>query len=150
MVEVHAFSPNRGESFVLERAASGFRPGKDIAGIVTRPAASGRGPGRGDRVVAHLDHSGWAERAVVPIDRLAVIPEAIGDTQAAALPLAGLTATGRLHPEIGRVADWRDTPQIIEAIVARKVRGNAVLTIPSSQTDIADRQRRPLPERNPA
>lgn len=296
MVAVQAFSPNRGESFVLERAEPGFRPGKDIAGVIVKPAASGHGPGAGDRVVAHLDHSGWAERAVVPIDRLAVVPEAISSEEAAALPLAGLTAlrltrvtgplasrrllltgasggvghyfvelaasqgaqitvvaatgqrarrvlelgasewitdpadttevfdigldsvggrstatvlaklaphgllvwfgqasrtaptldffdwtggssatirkflytdddtpvaddlaalvrltaAGRLHPEIGVVAGWEDTPRIIEAMAARTVRGNAVLTIPSPQTTVPHRPHEPLSDRNSA
>lgn len=278
VVAVEAFSPNRGETFVLERATPGFRPGKDIAGVVVKPAASGRGPEAGARVVAHLDHSGWAEQAAVPVNRLTVIPETISTTQAAVLPLAGLTAlrltratgplasrrvlltgasggvghyfvelataqgaqitvvtagedrsrrlielgaagwvtdpaqaigrfdvgldsvggastatvltrltqhgllvwfgqasrtaptvdffdwtggssatirkflytddptpvaddlaalvrlvaTGRLHPEIGRATGWEDTPQTVDAMVARMVRGNAVLTIPSS------------------
>ncbi len=106
MVAVQAFSPNRGESFVLERAERGFRPGKDIAGVIVKPARSGHGPGVGDRVVAHLDHSGWAERAVVPIDRLAVVPEAISSEEAAALPLAGVTAL-RLTRATGPVASRR-------------------------------------------
>ncbi|HTR68674.1 MAG TPA: zinc-binding dehydrogenase [Mycobacteriales bacterium] len=295
VVAVEAFSPNRGETFVLEQAVSGFRPGKDVAGVVVKPAASGHGPRAGARVVAHLDHSGWAERAAVPVGRLAVLPEAISTTEAAALPLAGLTAlrltratgplasrrvlltgasggvghyfvelaaaqgaqitvvtagedrsrrlielgatgwvsdpaegtgrfdvaldsvggsstatvlskltehgllvwfgqasrtaptvdffdwtggssatirrflytddptpvaddlatlvrltaTGRLHPEIGLVAGWEDTPQIIDAMVTRMVRGNAVLTIPSPQTIEPDDRHEPLPDRSP-
>lgn len=106
VVAVEAFSPNRGETFVLEGATAGFRPGKDIAGVIVKAAASGRGPGAGDRVVAHLDHSGWAERAVVPVDRLAALPEAITITDAAALPLAGLTAL-RLTRVAGPLASRR-------------------------------------------
>ncbi|TAK69164.1 MAG: alcohol dehydrogenase [Actinomycetota bacterium] len=106
VVAVQAFSPNRGETFVLDHAPPGFRPGKDIAGVVLRPAASGRGPGAGTRVVAHLDHSGWAERVAVPLDRLAVLPEAISTTRAAALPLAGLTAI-RLTRVTGPLASRR-------------------------------------------
>lgn len=106
VVAVQAFSPNRGETFVLEQAAAGFRPGKDIAGVVVTPAASGGGPKAGDRVVAHLDHSGWAERAAVPVNRLAVLPEATSTTDAAALPLAGLTAL-RLTRATGPLASRR-------------------------------------------
>jgi NADPH:quinone reductase-like Zn-dependent oxidoreductase len=106
VVAVEAFSPNRGESFVLERAEPGFRPGKDIAGRVISPAASGHGPGVGARVVAHLEHSGWAELAAVPIDRLATLPDAIGTVEAAALPLAGLTAL-RLSRTSGPLASRR-------------------------------------------
>lgn len=99
---------NRGETFVLEGATPGFRPGKDkdIAGVIVKPAASGNGPGAGERVVAHLDHSGWAERAAVSVDRLAVLPEEISSTEAAALPLAGLTAL-RLTRATGPLASRR-------------------------------------------
>jgi NADPH:quinone reductase len=106
VVAVKAFSPNRGESFVLERAEQGFRPGKDIAGVVVSAAVSGQGPEIGTRVVAHLDHSGWAERVAVRVDRLAVIPEAISNIEAAALPLAGLTAL-RLTRVTGPMASRR-------------------------------------------
>lgn len=106
VVAVQAFSPNRGETFVLEGATPGFRPGKDIAGVIVKPAASGNGPAAGDRVVAHLDHSGWAEQAAVSVDRLAVLPEEISSTEAAALPLAGLTAL-RLTRATGPLASRR-------------------------------------------
>lgn len=105
-VAVQAFSPNRGETFVIERAEPGVRPGKDVAGVIVQPAACGHGPGVGDRVVAHLDHSGWAERAAVPVNRLALLPEAISSTEAAALPLAGLTAL-RLIRATGPLASRR-------------------------------------------
>lgn len=62
--------------------------------------------------------------------------------------LVRLTATGRLHPEVGLLADWRDTPSVIDAIVGRTVRGNAILTIPSSPTTTADRRREPRSERS--
>lgn len=106
VVAVEAFSPNRGEAFALATAEPGFRPGKDIAGRVIRAAASGHGPEAGSRVVAHLEHSGWAELAAVPIDRLATLPDAIDAAQAAALPLAGLTAL-RLIRATGSLASQR-------------------------------------------
>jgi NADPH2:quinone reductase len=43
--------------------------------------------------------------------------------------LVRLVELGRLHPEIGRVAPWSDTPQIIADIRGRVLRGNAVLAI---------------------
>ena len=106
LVAVEAFSPNRGETFVLEQAAPGFRPGKDIAGTVVQTSASGHGPHVGERVVAHLDGGGWAERAAVPVDRLAVLPESVSTSDAAALPLAGLTAL-RLNRATGPLAARR-------------------------------------------
>jgi len=106
LVEVSAFSPNRGETFLLERPRRGWRPGKDIAGTVIRPASDGTGPQAGKRVVGHPEQAGWAERVPVPTDRLAVLPDDIDLTVAAALPLAGLTAL-RLLRVVGSVASRR-------------------------------------------
>jgi len=43
--------------------------------------------------------------------------------------LVRLTATGRLHPEIGTLLPWEHTPGVIDAIRQRRLRGNAVLTL---------------------
>lgn len=43
--------------------------------------------------------------------------------------LVRLVATGRLHPEIGRVASWADTADTLTDLSERRIRGNAVLTI---------------------
>lgn len=45
--------------------------------------------------------------------------------------LVRLVACDRLHPEVGLVADWRETPQVLAAVRDRRVRGNAVLTLGS-------------------
>ncbi|WP_031515868.1 zinc-binding dehydrogenase [Streptomyces sp. NRRL F-5123] len=92
LVKVEAFSVNRGETFKLEAPAPGDRPGKDIAGLVVQPAADGTGPAGFARVVGHPMAGGWAEFAAVPTGALAVLPDAVPTVQAAALPLAGLTA----------------------------------------------------------
>lgn len=90
VIEVAAFSINRGETFQLERPRDGWRPGKDIAGRVVSSVSDS--PAVGTRVVAHLPHSGWAERVTAPLAQIAVLPDAVSFQQAAALPLAGLTA----------------------------------------------------------
>ena len=41
IVEVHASSLNRGELNLLRSRPEGWRPGQDIAGIVTKPASAG-------------------------------------------------------------------------------------------------------------
>ncbi|MFI0718616.1 zinc-binding dehydrogenase [Streptomyces sp. NPDC021224] len=92
LVKVEAFSVNRGETFKLEAPAPGDRPGKDIAGLVVQPAADGTGPAGFARVVGHPMSGGWAEFAAVPTTALAVLPDTVTTLQAAALPLAGLTA----------------------------------------------------------
>jgi NADPH2:quinone reductase len=43
--------------------------------------------------------------------------------------LVRLVAAGHLHPELGLVADWRETPDALIALRERRVRGNAVLTV---------------------
>lgn len=92
VVMVAAFSVNRGETYQLEQPRPGWRPGKDIAGVVSRAAADGSGPAAGTRVVGHADSGGWAERVAVPTRHLAELPAEIPFVTAAALPLAGLAA----------------------------------------------------------
>jgi NADPH:quinone reductase-like Zn-dependent oxidoreductase len=106
VIQVESFSINRGETFLLEEPRPNWRPGKDVAGRVIRVAANGDGPGVGTRVVAHAEHSGWAERAAVSLDGLAVLPDIVPFDVAAALPLAGLTAL-RLLRVAGPIASQR-------------------------------------------
>lgn len=105
VIAVHAYSINRGETFLLEHPADGWRPGKDVAGVVIRAAADGSGPQIGMRVVAHPPSAGWAERVAVPTKQIAELPASIPYITAAALPLAGLTALRLLRatgPIMGR------------------------------------------------
>lgn len=43
--------------------------------------------------------------------------------------LVQLVESGRLHPEIGRTADWSETATVLTDLDLRRVRGNAVLTL---------------------
>lgn len=52
-----------------------------------------------------------------------------GDDAADLAALVRLVATDRLHPEIGSVAPWDRTAQALDDIRARRLRGNAVLTL---------------------
>jgi NADPH:quinone reductase-like Zn-dependent oxidoreductase len=92
IVEVAAFSVNRGETYQLEHPRPGWRPGKDIAGVVAVAAADDAGPPAGTWVVGHADQDGWAQRVAVPVGRMAELPEGMSFVTAAALPLAGLAA----------------------------------------------------------
>ncbi|WP_433519652.1 zinc-binding dehydrogenase [Nonomuraea sp. CA-143628] len=106
LIKVEAFSPNRGETFLLEAPEPGLRPGKDVAGLVVQAAADGSGPPVGTRVVGHPPMGGWAEYATVPTHSIAVLPDELTTIQAAALPLAGITAL-RLLRTAGAVTGRR-------------------------------------------
>jgi NADPH:quinone reductase-like Zn-dependent oxidoreductase len=97
LVAVHAFSLNRGELRLMQVRPEGWRPGQDISGVVLKAAADGSGPKEGARVVALSDNAGWAERVAVPAHRLAVIADNVRFEEAAALPVAGLTALRTLR-----------------------------------------------------
>lgn len=92
VVEVRAFSLNRGELRLMQTRPEGWRPGQDIGGVVVQPAADGSGPETGSRVVALTDNAGWAQRAAVPGHRIAALADGVSFEAAAALPIAGLTA----------------------------------------------------------
>src|ERR1700756_3130334 len=97
LVAVRAFSLNRGELRLFQARPEGWRPGQDISGVVVQPAANGSSPKAGDRVVALTDNGGWAERAAVPAHRMAVLSDNVLLEEAAALPVAGLTALRTLR-----------------------------------------------------
>lgn len=91
LVRVRAISLNRGELVYGTGGAPGTRLGWDLAGVVERPA-EGSGPARGARVAGLVRSGAWAERVAVPVDALAELPPSVSFAQAAALPMAGLTA----------------------------------------------------------
>jgi len=97
VVEVHAFSLNRGELRLMQVRPEGWRPGQDISGIVVQAAVDGSGLPLGTRVVALTDQAGWAQRAAVPAHRMAALADNVSFEEAAALPVAGLTALRTLR-----------------------------------------------------
>jgi NADPH:quinone reductase-like Zn-dependent oxidoreductase len=97
LVEVRAFSLNRGELRLMQIRPEGWRPGQDISGIVLQAAADGSGPSAGTRVVGLADSAGWAQHAAIPAHRVAVLPDNVRFEDAAALPVAGLTALRTLR-----------------------------------------------------
>ncbi|HSJ51993.1 MAG TPA: zinc-binding dehydrogenase [Actinomycetota bacterium] len=96
LVDVRAVSLNRGECALLRQADDGWRPGWDLAGVVSAGAADGTGPAAGAQVLGWTNGGSWAERAAVRTDHLAEIPEGLTFEQASTLPVAGLTAVGVL------------------------------------------------------
>ena len=40
-----------------------------------------------------------------------------------------LVCLGRLHPEVDSTRDWDRTPDVLKALLARQIRGNAILEV---------------------
>ncbi|HEX4628380.1 MAG TPA: quinone oxidoreductase, partial [Gemmatimonadales bacterium] len=67
-------------------------PGQEAAGVVTALGPGVSTPGVGDRVAYTNVLGAYAEYAIVPADRVVVLPDEVSTKQGAALMLQGLTA----------------------------------------------------------
>jgi NADPH:quinone reductase len=97
LVRVAATSLNRGEVRGATRAQPGARIGWDFAGVIEEAAKDGSGPQKGARVVSFLRTGAWAELVAAPSINLATLPDNVTFAQAAALPVAGLSALWALE-----------------------------------------------------
>jgi NADPH:quinone reductase-like Zn-dependent oxidoreductase len=69
-----------------------FSPGFEVAGDVARVGAGVEGWREGDRAVAIMRHGGYAHDVVVPAAQLSRYPPRLSPVEAAAVPVAFLTA----------------------------------------------------------
>jgi NADPH:quinone reductase-like Zn-dependent oxidoreductase len=92
LVRVCASSLNAGEARFAQQAPADWRPGSDVSGYVVHAAIDGSGPSIGTRVVGLVQNGAWAELAAIPTRWLAPIPDNVGYTDAATLPIAGQVA----------------------------------------------------------
>ncbi len=100
VVDVKAVSLNRGEVRALQDAEPGWRPGWDVAGVVSAAAADGSGCKPGTRVVGLVGSGAWAERVPLSTQMMAELPDEVSFEAAAALPVAGLTARRALELQV--------------------------------------------------
>ncbi len=86
-----------------------FIPGRDIAGEVTALGSGVSGFSVGDRVFAILDakHGGYEEYVSLPSNQLITMPAGLSFDEAAAVPLAGMTAWQGLFQHGNLVAGQR-------------------------------------------
>jgi NADPH:quinone reductase len=97
LIEVQAVAVNRGELRLLRARPRGWQPGQDVAGVVVERASDGSGPPVGIRVVAWPEQAGWAEMVAVPTSHLAHLADHVTFSEAATLPIAGMTALRALR-----------------------------------------------------
>jgi NADPH:quinone reductase len=94
LIAVEAISLNHGE-LPGDGSPEGHVPGWDAAGTLVEPG--GTGLPVGSRVVSQAAEGGWAERRVAEAADVAVLPDRVSFAQAAALPVAGVTALRALR-----------------------------------------------------
>lgn len=106
VVRVDAFAPNPGDLAGLPELPDGAIPGWDGSGVVVAPAADGKGPRVGERVIfLSLDAAGWAGYRAVPHSMTAPAPSAIAAEHLATLPVpatSALRGVRRLGSVLGR------------------------------------------------
>ncbi|WAU82380.1 NADP-dependent oxidoreductase [Streptomyces sp. Qhu-G9] len=110
LVRVAATSFNPTEAALRAGMLQAFLPvdlpytlGWDVAGTVAEIGPGAQGFAVGDRVMGWLDSGGAAEYVRAPVAVLVAVPDAVPLANAAALPLAGLTAWQAVF-EHGKVA----------------------------------------------
>jgi NADPH:quinone reductase-like Zn-dependent oxidoreductase len=86
--------------------------------------------GQASRTPPTMDFFDWRGGASATLRKFSYVDSDIPDGEDLST-LVRLVTGGRLHPEIGRVETWRKTPELLRALVAREIHGNAVLTIDS-------------------
>jgi NADPH:quinone reductase len=96
VLDVRHISLNRGEVAFAGHRPPGTVHGYDAAGVVVRAAADGTGPAAGTRAAA-FGAGAWAQRMTVDTTAVAEVPAAVELADAAALPMAGVSALRTLR-----------------------------------------------------
>ena len=105
LVRVEAFAPSPGDLAITPTLPAGSVPGWDGSGVVLTPAADGRGPREGERVLFLGLAGGWAQHRTVPHMMTAAAPDDVAWEHLATLPVpaaSALRALRRLGSVLGR------------------------------------------------
>lgn len=97
LVEVSAIGVNYPDMLLISglyqaRPPTPFAPGFEVAGRVARVGEGVTNVAVGDRVMAYVEHGGYAEQVVAPAISTFPAPAALTDAEAACLPVAWGTA----------------------------------------------------------
>jgi NADPH:quinone reductase len=107
LIEVRAFALNFVDiAFLRERRNPGEALGIEVAGTVLKNSSNGMGPSVGTRVTGFVPEGGWAERCVIEVEQLAIIPDSIDYYEAVTIPVAGVTALRAIR-SLGPIAGKR-------------------------------------------
>jgi NADPH2:quinone reductase len=124
-VAVHAAGVNFADTLMVagtyqEKPPFPFIPGFEIGGEVLEVAPDVAAVKPGDRVMGTLSQGGYADEAVVPVEDLTPIPEAMNYAVAAAFPVAYGTSYGALA--------WRARLQPGETLLVHGAAGGVGIT----------------------
>ncbi len=106
LIDVHAAAANFADTLMIggtyqTRPAFPFGPGIECSGVVRSVGAECRRLRVGDRVMALLDHSGFAEQVTARESDAAVVPTGMSMDDAAAFPVAYLSSHVALRWQAG-------------------------------------------------
>jgi len=147
-IEVHAAAMNFADTLIVrgkyqEKPALPFAPGMEAAGVITEVASGIEHFAAGQRVVALLDHGGFAEEAVARTFDVVPLPDGIDFIIAAAMPVAYLTSylalveRARLRPGEVLVVYGASGGVGLTAVEVGRSLGATVIAVASSADKLA-------------
>jgi NADPH:quinone reductase len=124
-IRVRAAGVNFADGLMLkgqyqEKPPLPFTPGLEVAGEVEAAGAGVRGLGAGQRVLAVVNHGGFAEKVVARADDVVLLPDDMDDVTAAGFAIAYGTAHGALR--------WRADLHAGEVVLVHGAGGGVGLT----------------------
>ncbi len=149
LVDVRAAGCNFFDTLIVQgkyqvKPSFPFTPGGEIAGVVREVGARVKGTAPGDRVMAHVGHGGFAERALASPEALHPIPEGMSFEQAAAFPIvygtayASVVQRGALRPgETALVTAAAGGVGLAAVQIARAVGARVIALASGDKLDVA-------------